>query len=58
MIKKYNPMKKHLSAVRHELHLLTLGKALLLSAWGYGQNLDCTITASANPICLGVYSIK
>jgi gliding motility-associated-like protein len=32
---------------------LVLLFSILISVWSYGQTLDCTITASANPICLG-----
>lgn len=39
--------------MKKQLHFLILGTALFLSAMSYGQTLDCTITASANPICLG-----
>jgi hypothetical protein len=39
--------------MKKQLHFLSLGTTLLLSAMSYGQTLDCTITASANPICLG-----
>jgi len=32
---------------------LVLFFSILISVWSYGQTLDCTITTSANPICLG-----
>lgn len=32
---------------------LVLLFSILISVWSYGQTLDCTVTASSNPICLG-----
>ena len=39
--------------MKKQLHFLSLGATLLLSAMSYGQTPNCTINASANPICIG-----